>query len=203
MLFAAIVAVILPEQLWAFDGLRWYSVPASCGVTIALLTAFGIRFGGDFNPALSLAAVLRGAVPLNDAAIYAAAQICGALCGVCAAQEALNLDAVQEPLGTAIGIGTIASEFSAAFIFVSVVLILRRARMGALASGLIAGATFFALSATTPAMSFANPAAAIARTLTSDALSLSLPAAALIAAAQIAGGVVAAFLCLGVSEGLA
>ncbi|MBI4724414.1 MAG: aquaporin [Rhodomicrobium sp.] len=194
ILAAAIASVILPERLWAFDGLGLYSVSISCAVVIALLNAAAPRFGGYFNPALTFDAVLRGSLPLHKGAACAGAQIAGAFLGVIAAQAAFNLDAVQEPVETAISSGTIAYEFAAAFVFVLAVTVTQRARAGALSRGAAAGLTFFALNAAAPSMSFANPAATIARTLTSNALSLSLSAAGIIAAAQLFGAAAAVIL---------
>jgi glycerol uptake facilitator-like aquaporin len=121
LLATAVVAVILPERLWAVDWVRFRSVSVACGLLIAGLYATANRLGGGlFNPGLSLAAVLRGTLPLKHGVAYAGAQIAGACLGVIGAQAALNLDAVQQPLQGAISFGAIAAEFAATFLFIFV-----------------------------------------------------------------------------------
>jgi glycerol uptake facilitator-like aquaporin len=192
LLASAIAAVILPERLWAMDALQSHAVPLCCAVVLTALTTIAAHFGGAFfNPALSLAAVIRGTLSRADGMAYAGAQIAGAFIGVTAAQAGLNLDAVQEPVEAAVSFGAVASEFMATFFFVCVVCVVEAQRRSPLVNGLAAGLTFLLLNEITPLMSFANPAATIARTLTSSALSLSPWQAGLAVAAQLLGAAAA------------
>jgi glycerol uptake facilitator-like aquaporin len=192
LLAAGVAAVILPERLWAFDGGSVLAAPAVCALVTAALA--GIFRAGYFNPALTLAAAAQARISVARGAALSAAQMAGACAGVIAAQAAFNLDAVQEPAGAPLSLTAVAAEFGASFAFVSAVAFSDRLRWPRLIRAAAAGATFFALAAQTPLMSFANPAAAIARTLTSNALSLSPAEAGAAVAAQLLGAVAAGAL---------
>jgi glycerol uptake facilitator-like aquaporin len=192
LLAVAVAGVILPEQLWALDGGRFYLVSILCAVVVAALAAAGGPPGGPlFNPALSLDAVLRSGLGADRGAAYTGAQIAGACLGTMGSQAAFNLDAVQAPPETALSSAAIAAEFAATFFFVFVIGLLNLKRRNAILRGIIAGLAFFLLNALTPLMSFANPAATVARTLTSNSLGLSTYQAILLVAAQVLGAAVA------------
>jgi glycerol uptake facilitator-like aquaporin len=194
LLAAGVAAVILPERLWAYDGGRVMAVPIAGAIVTAALAV--LARSNSFNPALMLAAMILGEISLARGMALSAAQIAGGCFGVVAAQAAFNLDAVQQPDDAPLSLAALAPEFPAAFIFVSAAALAQRKRWGSLKAGAAAGTAFFAVSALTPLTSFANPAAAIARTLSSNALSLSALEAGAIVAAQLAGAAAAAILVL-------
>jgi glycerol uptake facilitator-like aquaporin len=190
LLAAGVAAAILPERFWAIESGRALAAPAVCAFVTAGLA--GVFRAGYFNPALTLAAAARGRISIARGAALTAAQIAGACAGVIAAQAALNLDAVQEPAAAPLGLASVTAEFLAAFFFVFAAVFAERRRWSRLITSAAAGTAFFACAALTPLMSFANPAAAIARTLTSNALSLSAAEAAAAVAAQLLGAAAAA-----------
>ncbi len=201
LLSGAITAVILPERFFAFDAARVHAVSLVCALIVAALFACGGQFHRAlFNPALSLDAVWRCGLTVEDGVAFSGAQIAGAFLGVIGAQAALNLDAVQQPLEAGSSFGATAWEFTASFLFVAASIVAVRKCRPPLLRGAAMGITFFVLNAFTPLSSFANPAATIARTLTSNALALSPSQAAWAAAAQLIGAAAASALLMRLGE---
>jgi len=168
------------------------AVPLVGAIVIAALAV--LARPNAFNPAHTLAAMIQGEISRTGGMVLSAAQIVGACFGVVAAQAAFNLDAVQQPDDAPLSLAVLAPEFPATFAFVLATALAQRRRWQPLRRAAGAGAAFFAVSALTPLTSFANPAATIARTLTSNALSLSALQAGVIVAAQLAGAAAAAIL---------
>jgi glycerol uptake facilitator-like aquaporin len=61
------------------------TIPTGAILTVLILT-FGPLSGAHFNPAVSIALLLRGDLPARVAATYMAAQIVGGIVGVLAAR---------------------------------------------------------------------------------------------------------------------
>ncbi len=134
------------------------------GVAVAALMVSG----GRFNPALTLADVIAGRTEIEAGAWRVAAQIAGAILGVMAAHTAFDMGAIQHGGRPLAGAGVWAGEAAATFVFVfAVTLAMTRGRfLGSAFAGLTLSVIFLA----TPAMSLANPALLIARTLTDSHL---------------------------------
>src|SRR5437879_13564545 len=66
------------------------TLPTGAILAVLILT-FGPLSGAHFNPAVSVAFALRGALPWPTAALYAAAQLVGGLVGVWAAHAMFEL----------------------------------------------------------------------------------------------------------------
>ncbi len=136
--------------------------------TGALLTVLILTFapvsGAHFNPSVSLAMFARGEMTWSRAALYAAAQIAGGVCGTLLAHAmfALPLFAVGTTVRT--GIGQWIGEGVATFGLVLTIFGCRAggSRNVAIAVGLYIAAAYWFTSST----SFANPAVTIARALT-------------------------------------
>lgn len=194
LLLVATLSAVLPERLWAWSSAPAFAVPIACSLLLLIQTAFCLRISGaHFNPALSLAAALDCELDVYEASLYAAAQVAGALSGIVVAQYALNLDAVQAPAPVPASLSQCGTEFLAVFFFVFA------ARAGKMsrhpyASGVVIAAAFLLVSLTTPKMSFANPAASLARTLTTNALAVSPQQAAADLCAQLIGVILASLL---------
>jgi len=156
------------------------------GVVLAALMVTG----GRFNPALTLADVLAGRAEVEPGAWRAGAQVAGAILGVMAAQAAFDMGAIQHASRPLTGAAVWGGEAGATFVFVlAVTLAMTRGR---LIAGAFAGLTLAVVYLATPAMSLANPALLIARTLTDSHLGVSAADAAILLACQIAGAVLAA-----------
>jgi len=156
------------------------------GVVLAALMVTG----GRFNPALTLADVLAGRAEVEPGAWRAGAQVASAILGVMAAQAAFDMGAIQHGGRPLTGAAVWGGEAGATFVFVlAVTLAMTRGR---LIAGAFAGLTLAVVYLATPAMSLANPALLIARTLTDSHLGVSAADAAILLACQIAGAVLAA-----------
>jgi len=166
-------------------GADWL-VALTGGVVLAALMVTG----GRFNPALTLADVLAGRAEVEPGAWRAGAQVAGAILGVMAAHAVFDMGAIQHGGRPLTGAAVWGGEAGATFVFVlAVTLAMTRGR---LIAGAFAGLTLAVVYLATPAMSLANPALLIARTLTDSHLGVSAADAAILLACQIAGAVLAA-----------
>jgi len=162
---------------------------ATGGGLIALILTFGGVSGAHFNPAVSLAAVLRRELSGCEAGLYMLAQIVGAFCGVAAAHGMFG-----EPLFFAsqhirTGPSQWWSEFVATFGLLAVIFGCSRHRPGAVpyaVASYIVGAYWF-----TASTSFANPAVTLARAATDTFAGIRPSDAPGFIAAQLIGAVVA------------
>ncbi|MBV8657577.1 MAG: aquaporin family protein [Burkholderiales bacterium] len=134
---------------------------ATGGGLIALILAFGDISGAHFNPAVSLAATLRRALPAKVAALYAVAQVMGAFCGVAAAHGMFGEPLFFASQHVRTGPAQWWSEFVATFGLIAVILGCSRKQAGmvpfAVAAYIVAAYWF------TASTSFANPAVTLAR----------------------------------------
>jgi len=135
------------------------------GFVVALMLT-----GGRFNPVLTLADVVLYRLKPESAAWRAGAQILGAIVGVMAAHTVFDMGAIQHGGRTVSGAGVWGSEAAATFVFVLAVGV--SGRLGLRAMAIIAGVALGAVYLLSPAMSLANPALLLARTLTDSYLGL-------------------------------
>jgi hypothetical protein len=120
----------------------------------------------------------------------AGAQVAGAILGVVAAHAVFDMGVIQHGGRQLTGAAVWAGEAGATFVFVlAVTLAMTRGRLIASA---FAGLTLAVAYLATPAMSLANPALLIARTLTDSHLGVSAADAAILVACQIGAAVLAA-----------
>ncbi len=138
---------------------------ATAAVLVALILALQSASGAHFNPAVTLAARLSGGLSTREALEYTAAQVAGAVVGVCLANLMFELPAIEVSTKARAGSHLLLAEFVATLGLVGVIHgVVRsgRAHLAAYAVGAyIAGAYYF-----TSSTSFANPAVTIARALT-------------------------------------
>jgi len=138
---------------------------ATAAVLVALILALQEASGAHFNPAVTLAARLSGGLSTREALEYTAAQVAGAVVGVCLANLMFELPAIEVSTKARAGSHLLLAEFVATLGLVGVIHgVVRsgRAHLAAYAVGAyIAGAYYF-----TSSTSFANPAVTIARALT-------------------------------------
>lgn len=133
-------------------------------ILVVLITILGPVSGAHFNPAVSLAFAVRGELPFPQAAIYIAAQIAGGIAGTIAAHLMFGLPLVELSLKIRTGGAQWFAEAVAAFGLVATILGGIRFRPEAVPwlVGLYITAAYWFTAST----SFANPAVAIARSLT-------------------------------------
>lgn len=133
-------------------------------ILVVLITCLGPLSGAHFNPAVSLGFALKGDLPLRDLAPYVAAQVVGGILGTWAAHLMFSMEVLQVSQTARTGGAQWFSEAIAAFGLMAVILAGLRARADAVAwlVGLYITAAYWFTAST----SFANPAVAIARSLT-------------------------------------
>jgi glycerol uptake facilitator-like aquaporin len=156
---------------------------ATGGVLVAIILAFGSISGAHFNPAITIADALEGGLAWRDASAYITAQFFGGIAGVGAANVMFGEPVFFVSHHARGGLPALFAEFVATFGLLLVVWGCSRYRSNLTAvavASYIVGAYWF-----TASTSFANPAVAIARSL-SDTF-------AGIAPADVPGFIVAEF----------
>jgi glycerol uptake facilitator-like aquaporin len=160
------------------------TIPTGAILTVLILT-LGPVSGGHFNPAVSLAAALRGDMTASSTALYIGAQLTGAILGVWAAHLMFELPVLQISLTTRSGFGQWLAEAIATFGLLLTILGCSARSPTAIpyAVGLYITSAYWFTAST----SFANPAVTIARSL-SDTFAGIAPAGVIaFIAAQLLG----------------
>lgn len=133
-------------------------------ILVVLITILGPISGAHFNPAVSMIFALKRDLAASDALLYVAAQIMGGIVGTIAAHQMFGLPMVEASLKIRTGGGQWFAEAVAAFGLIATILGGIRFARGAVPwlVGLYITAAYWFTAST----SFANPAVAIARSLT-------------------------------------
>jgi glycerol uptake facilitator-like aquaporin len=139
------------------------TLPTGAILTVLILV-FGPLSGAHFNPAVSLAFALRRELPWQLAGWYIAAQVMGGIVGVWAAHVMFEMPLVQFSLTVRNGTGQWFAEAVATFGLLLTIFgcVARTPSAVPVAVGLYITAAYWFTAST----SFANPAVAIARSMT-------------------------------------
>ena len=166
LLLAGVVGSgIMAESLADNDAVALIGNTLATGAILAvLITIFGPVSGAHFNPAVTLAFLVRREISAATAAIYVVAQLIGALAGVVVAHLMFELDVVQFSGKERSGAGQWLAEGVATFGLLATILGTLKARPSAVAAmvGLYISAGYWFTAST----SFANPAVTVARAFT-------------------------------------
>jgi glycerol uptake facilitator-like aquaporin len=158
----------------------------------ALILAFGPISGAHLNPVVSMAEALRGGISWKEASLYAAAQVCGGISGTACANIMFALPAFSISHHARTGAPQWFSEFVATFGLLLVIRTVARFTPDwlpfAVAAYIVAAYWF------TASTSFANPAVAIARSLTDTFAGIRPIDVPEFLAAQFTGGLSAAIV---------
>jgi len=176
------------------DALALLGNTLSTGAALAvLILIFGPVSGAHFNPAVTLAFRLRGAITTRDALLYVAVQIPAAFAGVLLAHAMFDLPMLQAGVKVRAGFGQTLSEAVATFGLVATILGAVRFRPETVpwAVGLFISAGYWFTAST----AFANPAVTLARAFTDTFAGIRLPDAPAFLLAQFAGAALAAWFC--------
>ncbi len=165
---------------------------ATGAILVVLIAMLGPVSGAHLNPAVSLVFAILGELPGAALAVYVVAQVAGGIAGTITAHAMFDLPLVQASAHMRSGAGQFLSEIVASFGLLATILACRRFRAEiipvAVALYVVAGYWF------TASTCFANPAVAIARSLT-DTFSGIRPAdVPWFIAAEIVGALLAAAL---------
>lgn len=137
---------------------------ATGAILFVLINAFAPISGAHFNPAVSLVFLLLRELPPKSFALYLAVQLAGGIAGTITAHAMFELPLVQISQHAREGGGQFLAEGIATFGLILTILGCRRFRATAIPAAVgcyIAAGYWF-----TASTSFANPAVAIARSLT-------------------------------------
>lgn len=133
-------------------------------ILVVLITTLGPISGAQFNPSVTLVFVLRREIGTRDAALYVLAQCAGGIAGTLAAHRMFDLTLLQISTTVRTGPPQWFAEAVATFGLVMAILAGLRANRAAVPwlVGLYISAAYWFTAST----SFANPAVALARSLT-------------------------------------
>ena len=162
---------------------------ATGAILVVLILMFGPLSGAHFNPAVTVAFLLRREISVADSFLYIIVQVIGGVLGVWAAHAMFGQEILQASTNLRTGPPQWFAELVATFGLVATILAVLRWRPDAVpfAVGLYITAGYWFTAST----SFANPAVTVARSLT-DTFSGILPAHAPgFIAAQFVGAVLA------------
>ncbi len=162
---------------------------ATGAILVVIILIFGPISGAHFNPAVTLAFVLRRDIDRKTAGYYVVLQILGGITGAAVAHIMFELPLFEASVNVRTGISQWVAEFVATFGLVATIFGCIKSRPEAVpyAVGLYITAGYWFTSST----SFANPAVTIARTMTNTFSGIApVDAPAFIMAQLIAASVV-------------
>lgn len=156
---------------------------------IVLIHMFGPISGAHFNPAVTLAVLIRREMRIGDAMRYVAAQLGGAVAGVWAAHAMFAEPILQVSTKARDGLAQGFAESVATFGLIGTILSVQRHRpeFTPVAVGLYITAAYWFTAST----SFANPAVTIARSLSDSFAGIAPHSVPMFVAGQLAGTVAA------------
>ena len=156
---------------------------------VVLVTIFGSLSGAHFNPAVTLAFLLRREIMPTTAALFVVVQLAGGVAGVFAAHAMFGEAILQVSAKLRDGPGQMLSEFIATFGLLATILGCVRFSVGftPVAVGLYVTSAYWFTAST----SFANPAVTLARSLSNTFAGIAPSSAPAFIAAQIAGATAA------------
>ena len=162
---------------------------ATGAILVVLILVFGPISGAHFNPAVTLAFLLRREVPISEALLYLLAQIAGAIIGTITAHFMFEDTLIQFSTNMRAGPAQFGSEVIATFGLVATIFgcLWKRADAVPFAVGLYITAAYWFTAST----SFANPAVTVARALTDTFSGIRPIDAPLFIIAQLLGAVAA------------
>ena len=163
---------------------------ATGAILVVLITGLGPVSGGHFNPAVTLAMMMRGRIGLVAAGLYVLAQLAGGLAGAGLAHAMFEQPLVQTSTRVRTGSAQALSEAVATFGLVFFIFAALRYREQAVAwtVGLYIAAAYWFTAST----SFANPAVTLARAFTDTFAGIRPDDAPLFIAVQLVGAAAAA-----------
>jgi len=192
LILAVVGSGIMAQRLSPSDvGLELLeNAVATAGALIGLILMFGSVSGAHFNPVVTLVDRLLGTTTTRDTFAYWIAQIAGGCVGAMAANTMFSLPVVH--LSTHVR-SSGALWFSEVIATVGLLLVIHgcvrtgRSHAVAYAVGAWIGAAYFFTSST----SFANPAAAIARSLTNSFAGIQPSSVPMFVVAEVVGALIA------------
>ena len=160
-------------------------------ILVVLITIFGPISGAHFNPAVTIAFLVRGEIMPRRAVAYVGVQVVGGICGAVLAHLMFELPLIQESMKLRTGMAQWISEFVATFGLLAT--IFGTLRWQANAVPMMVGLYITAAYWFTASTSFANPAVTVARSFTNTFSGIYPEHALGFIVAQLAAAVVGAY----------
>ncbi|MGG5820809.1 aquaporin [Falsiroseomonas sp. HW251] len=194
LLVAAVVGSgIMAERLTADVGLALLANTLATGaMLVVLVTVLAPVSGAHLNPAVTLVVAVRGELPRRDAGLYVLAQLAGAVAGTAVAH--LMFDRALAELSGKVRWGAAQWFSEGVATFGLVLVILAGVRFDRRAVPWLVGLYITSAYWFTASTSFANPAVAVARSLTNSFSGIRPADLPGFVAAQLAGALIAAAL---------
>src|SRR6478736_2850788 len=161
-------------------------------ILVVLISILGPISGAHFNPAVSLVFALRRELAPRDALLYISAQVPGGIAGTMMAHAMFALPLIDASLKTRTGGAQWFAEAVAAFGLIAT--ILAGIRFNRVAVPWLVGLSITAAYSFTASTSFANPAVAIARSMTNTFSGIRPADLPGFIAAELVGAVIALML---------
>ena len=158
-------------------------------ILFVMITLLGPVSGAHFNPAVSLAFVLRGDMGRREVSLYIVTQIIAGIIGVWIAHLMFDISILQSSAKARTGIGQWSAELVATFGLVFTILAGLKVRPQAIPA--LVGLYIMAALWFTASTGFANPAVTLARMLTDTFSGIAPADAPAFIAAQLAGAALA------------
>ena len=167
---------------------------ATGAILVVLILMFGPISGAHFNPAVTIAFLLKGEISSRDSLLYIVIQIVGAVVGVLAAHAMFDQELLQISEKIRTGEAQWLAESIATFGLVSTIFLVVTFRSDAVpyAVGLYITAGYWFTAST----SFANPAVTIAREFTNTFSGIAPANVPAFIVAQLIGAVIATYFCM-------
>jgi glycerol uptake facilitator-like aquaporin len=165
---------------------------ATGAALVALILALGPISGAHLNPVVTLTDAWQGGLPWADVPSYILSQVAGGATGAIVAHLMFGLPVVSLARHARSGPAQIFSEFVATFGLLAVIWGCSRSRTGSVAAAV--GSYITAAYWFTASTSFANPAVAIARSLSDTFAGIRPADVPGFIAAQLLGGIAATLL---------
>lgn len=165
---------------------------ATGAILVVLILVFGPLSGAHFNPAVTLAFLIRKEISAPDAILYVIVQVIAGVAGVLVAHIMFDQSVFQLSTTERTGTGQWVAEGVATFGLVMTILGCLKTRSEAIpyAVGLYITAGYWFTAST----SFANPAVTIARSMTDTFSGIYMPHVPAFIAAQLIGAALATLI---------
>ena len=165
---------------------------ATGAILFVLITMLGPISGAHMNPAVSLVAASRGELPWREVAGYVLVQLASGILGAWIAHLMFDLPMLQLSVKTRTGLGQWAGEAVATFGLILTIIgtVCHRPQWLSASVALYITAAYWLTSST----SFANPAIAVARSLSDTFAGIAPPDVPAFIVAQLTGAAAAALL---------
>jgi glycerol uptake facilitator-like aquaporin len=190
IVISGIVVSRFPVTASDIERLAVHALMVGLALTV-IIALLGPVSGAHLNPAVTIAAVLRGMLPRSSAVWYVAAQVLGGVVGVLLANVSAGLPVATLARQQRGGMVLIGSEIGATAGLVLIILLLVRRNASLRTIAAAVGLYITAAIVVSPSTAFANPAVTFARTLSDTYTGIAPASVGGFVTAQLVGALIA------------